>query len=76
MNLRTIGRNGVDWINLAQGRVQWKFLLNTMSLVVGNFEQMSNWQFLKTVQLRPGSSGMRLWIGFVWFEGEICGWFL
>jgi hypothetical protein len=28
MDLREIGRGGMDWIHLAQGRDQWKALVN------------------------------------------------
>jgi hypothetical protein len=28
--LEEIGGNGVDWIHLAQGRVQWRDLVNTV----------------------------------------------
>jgi hypothetical protein len=30
MNLREIGREGLDWINLAQDRDQWRDLVNTV----------------------------------------------
>jgi hypothetical protein len=30
MDLRKIGREGVDWINLAQDRYQWWLLVNTV----------------------------------------------
>jgi hypothetical protein len=30
MNLREIGSDGIDWINLAQDRDQWRALLNTV----------------------------------------------
>jgi hypothetical protein len=29
MDLRDIGRGGVDWIDVAQDRVQWQALMNT-----------------------------------------------
>jgi hypothetical protein len=29
MDLRVIGWNGMDWINLAKGRDQWRILVNT-----------------------------------------------
>jgi hypothetical protein len=29
MDLREIGWNGVDWINVAQDRDQWRALVNT-----------------------------------------------
>jgi hypothetical protein len=30
MDLRDIGRGGMDWINLAQDRYQWNALVNTV----------------------------------------------
>jgi hypothetical protein len=30
MDLREIGRDGVDWIELAQDRDQWRALMNTV----------------------------------------------
>jgi hypothetical protein len=30
MDLREIGRGGMDWIDLAQDRDQWRALLNTV----------------------------------------------
>jgi hypothetical protein len=30
MDLREIGWGGMDWIDLAQGRDQWRALVNTM----------------------------------------------
>jgi hypothetical protein len=30
MNLRGIGINGVNWIQLAQDRVQWRTFVNTV----------------------------------------------
>jgi hypothetical protein len=30
MNLREIGLNGMDWIDLAQNRDQWRALMNTV----------------------------------------------
>jgi hypothetical protein len=30
MDLREIGCNGVDWIEMAQDRVQWRALVNTV----------------------------------------------
>jgi hypothetical protein len=30
MDLREIGWGGMDWIDLAQDRVQWKVLVNTV----------------------------------------------
>jgi hypothetical protein len=35
IDLREIGWDGVDWVDLAQGREQWRALVNTMmSLLV------------------------------------------
>jgi hypothetical protein len=30
MNLRDIGWDGMDWIELAQGKEQWRALVNTL----------------------------------------------
>jgi hypothetical protein len=30
IDLRTIGWNGMDWIDLAQDRYQWRALVNTV----------------------------------------------
>jgi hypothetical protein len=30
MDLREIGRGGMDWIDLAKGREQWRSLVNTV----------------------------------------------
>jgi hypothetical protein len=30
MDLREIGWNGVDWMDMAQDRVQWRVLVNTL----------------------------------------------
>jgi hypothetical protein len=30
MDLREIGRDGMDWIDLAQNRNQWRALVNTV----------------------------------------------
>jgi hypothetical protein len=30
MNLREVGLNGVDWIDMAQDRDQWRVLVNTV----------------------------------------------
>jgi hypothetical protein len=31
MDLREIGWDGMDWIELAQDRIQWKALVNTVT---------------------------------------------
>jgi hypothetical protein len=49
MNLKDIGWSSLNWIHLAQDKVQWRALVNTiMTLVtlnVGKF--LSNWWLLK-----------------------------
>jgi hypothetical protein len=35
MNLREIGWNGLDWIDLAQDRDQWKVIVNTLMNLLG-----------------------------------------
>jgi hypothetical protein len=30
IDLRDMGREGIDWIDLAQGRDQWRALVNTV----------------------------------------------
>jgi hypothetical protein len=30
IDVREIGRGGIDWIDLAQGRDQWRALVNTV----------------------------------------------
>jgi hypothetical protein len=35
MDLREIGWDGVDWIDMAQDRVQWKALANTVLNIRG-----------------------------------------
>jgi hypothetical protein len=53
MNLRDIGRGGVDYIHLAQDRNQWRTLVNTvMNLRVPEdvweiLEWLSDWRLLK-----------------------------
>jgi hypothetical protein len=32
MDLREIGWDGVDWIDMAQGRDQWRALVNTVTI--------------------------------------------
>jgi hypothetical protein len=33
MDLSETGWDGMDWINLAQGRVQWRALVNTVMIL-------------------------------------------
>jgi hypothetical protein len=50
MDLREIGWDGMDWIEVAQDRDQWRALVNTvMNLrVPGEFpEWLHNWQLLR-----------------------------
>jgi hypothetical protein len=55
MDLREIGWDGVDWIELAQDRDQWRALVNTvMNLRVPSNrwefpEWLHNWQLLRKV---------------------------
>jgi hypothetical protein len=51
IDLREIGWDGVDWIDLAQDREQWRVLVNTvMNLQVLKIlevpELLHNWQLL------------------------------
>jgi hypothetical protein len=46
IDLREVGWDGVDWIDLAQDRDQWRSLVNTvMNLRVP--EWLHNWQLLR-----------------------------
>jgi hypothetical protein len=45
MNLREIEWDGVDWIDMAQDRDQWRALVNTVCW--GVLEGLHNWQLLK-----------------------------
>jgi hypothetical protein len=46
MDLREIGRGGIDWIDLAQDRDHWRAFLNTvMNLRV--LEWLRNWRLLE-----------------------------
>jgi hypothetical protein len=53
MDLREIGWGGMVWINLAQDRVQWRALVNTVMNLrvpsnVGRFlGNLSDWRLLK-----------------------------
>jgi hypothetical protein len=38
MDLREIGRGGMDWINLAQDRDQWRALVNTVNEPSGSIK--------------------------------------
>jgi hypothetical protein len=33
MDLRVVGRGGLDWINISQGRDQWWTILNTVVIL-------------------------------------------
>jgi hypothetical protein len=52
-NVRKIGWDGTDWIDLTQGRDQWKALVNTGDEPSGSIkcwevlEWLHNWQLLK-----------------------------
>jgi hypothetical protein len=43
MDLGEMGLGGMDWIDLAQDRDQWRALVNT----VMNLEWLHNWRLLK-----------------------------
>jgi hypothetical protein len=53
MDLREIGWDGVDWIDMAQDRDQWKALVNTVLSLRGYkecwvvLELLHNWRLLK-----------------------------
>jgi hypothetical protein len=53
MDLREIGWDDIDWIDLAQDRDQWRVLVNTVIKPSGSIkcwevlEQLHNWQLLK-----------------------------
>jgi hypothetical protein len=50
-NLKTIGREGVDWIHAAQDRNQWRILVSVLSGCIngGRFlDQLIYYQFLET----------------------------
>jgi hypothetical protein len=50
IDLREIGWDGMDWIDLAQNRDQWRVLVNTVMniRVPKNIEKwLHNWQLLK-----------------------------
>jgi hypothetical protein len=53
MDLREIGWDGMDWIELAQDRDQWRALVNTITKLEGSIkcwevlEQLHNWRLLK-----------------------------
>jgi hypothetical protein len=55
MDLREIGWDGVDWIELAQDRDQWRALVNTMMNLRLPYncwefpEWLHNWQLLRKV---------------------------
>jgi hypothetical protein len=39
MDFREIGLDGVDWMNMAQDRDQWRSLVNTVMNVLGGFSR-------------------------------------
>jgi hypothetical protein len=53
MDLRETGWDGVDWIDMAQDRDQWRALVNTVMNLRGSIkcweflEWLHNWQLLK-----------------------------
>jgi hypothetical protein len=53
MDLREIGWDGMDWIDLAQDRAQWRALLTTVMNLGGSIkcweilEWLQNWRFLQ-----------------------------
>jgi hypothetical protein len=53
MDLREKGWGGMDWIDLAQDRDQWRALENTVNEPSGSIkcseilEKLQNWQLLK-----------------------------
>jgi hypothetical protein len=53
MDLREIGWDGEDWIDMAQDRDQWRALVNTVLNLQGSIkcwellEWMHNWRLLK-----------------------------
>jgi hypothetical protein len=53
MDLREIGRDGVDWMDMAQDRDQWRALVNTVLQPPGSIkcwevrEGLHNWRLLK-----------------------------
>jgi hypothetical protein len=53
MDLRDIGWDGVDWIDMAQDRYQWRALVNTVLNLRGSIKYwevlqgLHNWRLLK-----------------------------
>jgi hypothetical protein len=51
MVLREIGWGGMGWIHLAQGKDQWRALLNTVTNLLVScweiLEQLGDWRLLK-----------------------------
>jgi hypothetical protein len=47
MYLREIGWDGMDWVGVAQDRVQWSALVNTVMNIREGLDWRHNWQLLK-----------------------------
>jgi hypothetical protein len=68
MDLRKMGWDGVDWIDLAQDRDQWRALVNTvMNLPTWEvLEWLHNWQLFK--------KGSATWVSDIYIVP--CWWYL
>jgi hypothetical protein len=47
MDLREIGWDGMDWIDVAQDRDQWRTLVSAVMNLREVLEYLHNWQLLK-----------------------------
>jgi hypothetical protein len=61
MDLREIGWCGMDWIDLAQDRNQWRAFVNTVMnhrvpRSIGKCWWLHNWQFLQKVSAQQSQS--------------------